>query len=142
VKKKQISNKPYYFFIEDQVFGGLIFFITGKSEECKKIVIKKLGVQTPDCLDLMSIKYSGNMIELMDVECEASILVVWISEDIYNADLNDSKFVHTIEHESLHAISSILRAVGLNHNVENEEVYAYMQTWLVKQIFKGLEKRK
>ena len=39
-----------------------------------------------------------------------------------------------VTHETLHAVSHVLRCAGIKHNYSTEEAYAYLQTWLVDQI--------
>lgn len=53
----------------------------------------------------------------------------------------DTQYMLTIVHECLHAISDILRRIGIEHTRETEEAYAYLHEWTVNKIVLGLMKK-
>ena len=58
---------------------------------------------------------------------------------IYSNDYkNDIEYTSAIAHEIIHAVSHILRNIGINHTEETEEVYAYTIEDLTKRILTWL----
>ena len=58
---------------------------------------------------------------------------------IYSKDYkNDIEYASVVAHEIIHAVSHILRNVGIAHTAETEEVYAYTIEDLAKRILTWL----
>ena len=58
---------------------------------------------------------------------------------IYSKDYKDDiEYTSVVAHEIIHAVSHILRNVGIEHTAETEEVYAYTIEDLTKRVLTWL----
>lgn len=55
--------------------------------------------------------------------------------------LTDKPFaISTIAHEAFHITNFIMKRVGINPDVNNDEAQAYLLSWIVEQTYKEYEK--
>ena len=71
-----------------------------------------------------------------EIELQSKLTVFFI---VFYRKLKVSRDLPLIVHESLHLASKILRYVGMEHHVENEEAYCYLQQYLIGQILKAIK---
>jgi hypothetical protein len=48
----------------------------------------------------------------------------------------------TIAHEAFHVSSFIMKRVGINPDVNNDEAQAYLLSWIVEQVYTEYKKTK
>jgi hypothetical protein len=135
----QKQKKPYSFLFEDPLFNSCVYVVAGEAEACKQATVKRLNIMNPEFIDFTN-AFAGYTVEIRSDF--GNVYVLWLNERDKKFSVKNTDDVATLNHEILHVVSMVLRFVGIAHTTETEEVYAYMQTWMFKEICKKLEKRK
>jgi hypothetical protein len=54
---------------------------------------------------------------------------------------DESYVIGTIAHEAFHITSFIMKRVGMNPDVNNDEAQAYLLSWIVEQVYKQFKNK-
>lgn len=120
--------------IDIDIFCDEVIFVYDKSDECVKNFIKDTFITNDKELEELQ--------ELFDTSHPSNIAYY-----IYNNNIkiklirlkkmdNYSNFLSVLSHEVLHAVVGILTDKGIYLNNDTEEVFTYLQQYLMKQITK------
>jgi len=121
------------FLLPIEIYRHEIYFAIGDINECKKIICKDLLVDEASFTDFIDEKNGGATVCFNE-----GVIVLWVKKP-------NKQFKYDLNHEINHACNFILRNVGIEHNIDTEEAYAYLKTFVqekVDEILKNHRKEK
>lgn len=134
---RRSSGEMKSFKVDVDLFGMTVDVCLGSYENTKKHIKDEYGVDVDP--EVHFVNTDGVLIDLEKDYgvCCCLVLAVKNFKDVMKDDMPYA--VNLITHECLHAATAIMDNRGIPVNLENDEVTAYIQSYIVQKIMEQLE---
>lgn len=121
------KRKPKYYFIDETevpLYGGYLSVISTNDKVKLKKQVGSFQMDTP---------YATAHIDFWDNAIRFVIVL-----NFWELKANITHGI--IAHEAIHAVNFIAEQVGMQHDIVNDEPFAYLTEWIVDQVYKSIDK--
>jgi hypothetical protein len=123
----------HIFDVSEPIFGSkvTVFIGNGNRQELVDAFLKKFKMSIENCGNIIALtkdeEVNGLHSTIFDNGCD-------VGHAITIVDKNKSTTLDTIIHECIHFTTSVFDYVGMQHEKSNDELYAYLHGYYVRQI--------